>query len=87
MKGILRLAYKLLVNDKSKFTALLLGITFAVFLIMFITSMFSGVLNHASSTIINIGATCGSWTRPSKPCPTRSACRITFWTRFEACKA
>ena len=56
MKGILRLAYKLLVNDKSKFTALLLGITFAVFLIMFITSMFSGVLNHASSTIINIGA-------------------------------
>ncbi|MBZ5661578.1 MAG: ABC transporter permease [Acidobacteriia bacterium] len=56
MKGILRLAYKLLVNDKSKFTALLLGITFAVFLIMFITSMFSGVLNHASATVINIGA-------------------------------
>jgi putative ABC transport system permease protein len=56
VKGILKLAYKLLVNDKSKFTALLLGITFAVFLIMFITSMFSGVLNHASSTIINIGA-------------------------------
>jgi putative ABC transport system permease protein len=56
VKGILRLAYKLLVNDKSKFTALLLGITFAVFLIMFITSMFSGVLNHASATVINIGA-------------------------------
>jgi putative ABC transport system permease protein len=56
VKGILRLAYKLLVNDKSKFTALLLGITFAVFLIMFITSMLSGVLNHASSTIINVGA-------------------------------
>lgn len=57
MKGILKLAYKLLVNDKAKFTALLLGITFAVFLIMFITSMFIGVLNHASATIINIGAT------------------------------
>jgi len=56
MKGILKLAYKLLVNDKSKFTALLLGITFAVFLIMFVTSMLGGVLNHASSTIINIGA-------------------------------
>ena len=56
MKGILRLAYKLLVNDKSKFTALLLGITFAVFLMMFVTSMFSGVLNHASATVINIGA-------------------------------
>ena len=56
MRGILKLAYKLLVNDKSKFTALLVGITFAVFLMMFITSMFSGVLNHASSTVINIGA-------------------------------
>ena len=57
MKGFFKLAYKLLVNDKAKFTALLLGITFAVFLIMFITSMFIGVLNHASATVINIGAT------------------------------
>ena len=56
MRGILKLAYKLLVNDKAKFTALLVGITFAVFLMMFITSMFIGVLNHASSTVINIGA-------------------------------
>lgn len=56
MKGIPRLAYKLLVNDTAKFSALLLGITFAVFLMMFITSMFSGVMNHASSTVINIGA-------------------------------
>ena len=56
MKGILKLAYKLLVNDKAKFTALLVGITFAVFLMMFITSMFIGVLNHASATVINIGA-------------------------------
>ena len=56
MKGIQKLAYKLLVNDEAKFSALLLGITFAVFLMMFITSMFSGVMNHASSTVINIGA-------------------------------
>jgi len=56
MKGILKLAYKLLVNDTAKFTAMLVGITFAVFLMMFVTSMFSGVLKHASSTIINIGA-------------------------------
>jgi putative ABC transport system permease protein len=56
MKGIVKLAYKLLVNDEAKFSALLLGITFAVFLMMFITSMFSGVMNHASSTVINIGA-------------------------------
>jgi len=54
--GILKLAYKLLVNDKAKFTALLVGITFAVFLMMFITSMFFGVLNHASANVINIGA-------------------------------
>ena len=56
MRGILKLAYKLLVNDRAKFSALLVGITFAVFLIMFITSMFIGVLNHASSTVINVGA-------------------------------
>jgi len=56
VKGILRLAYKLLVNDKAKFTALLLGITFAVFLMIFVTSMFSGALNHACATVINIGA-------------------------------
>lgn len=56
MRGILRLAYKLLVNDKAKFTALLVGITFAVFLMMFITSMFVGVLNHASANVVNIGA-------------------------------
>ncbi len=56
MKGILKLGYKLLTNDKAKFTALLVGITFAVFLMMFVTSMFMGVLNHASATVINIGA-------------------------------
>lgn len=56
MKGIFRLAYKLLVNDRAKFTALLVGITFAVFLMMFITSMFIGVLNHASANVVNIGA-------------------------------
>ena len=32
MLGILTIAYKLLVNDKGKFAALLLGITFSVFL-------------------------------------------------------
>jgi putative ABC transport system permease protein len=57
VKGILKLAFKLLVNDKAKFTALLIGITFAVFLMMFVTSMLIGVLNHASATVINVGAT------------------------------
>jgi len=56
MKGILRLAFKLLVNDSAKFTALLVGITFAVFLMVEMTSLFAGVLNRSSSTVINIGA-------------------------------
>lgn len=56
MKGILKLAYKLLVNDKAKFTALLVGITFAVFLMIAMTSLFAGVLKRASATVLNIGA-------------------------------
>ncbi|HYK90785.1 MAG TPA: ABC transporter permease [Acidobacteriota bacterium] len=56
MKGILKLAYKLLANDKAKFTALLVGIIFASFSMIFISAMFVGVMNHSSSTIINIGA-------------------------------
>jgi putative ABC transport system permease protein len=56
LRGILKLAYKLLVNDKAKFTALLVGNTFAVFGMMFATSMFSGVLYHSYSTVVNVGA-------------------------------
>ncbi len=56
MKGILKIAYKLLVNDRGKFAALLVGITFAVFLIVMMTSMFAGILYRSSSTVINIGA-------------------------------
>lgn len=56
MNGILKLAYKLLVNDKAKFTALLVGITFAVFLMIQMTAMFAGVLKRASATVLNLGA-------------------------------
>ena len=56
MSGEIRLAYKLLVNDRAKFAALLVGITFAVFLMVQMTSMFSGILNRSSSTVINLGA-------------------------------
>ncbi len=56
MKGILKIAFKLLVNDKGKFAALLIGITFAVFLMVQMTSIFAGVLKSASSTVTNIGA-------------------------------
>jgi len=54
--GILRIAYKLLVNDKGKFTALLMGITFSVFLMIQMTSMFAGMMKKASSTVTNTGA-------------------------------
>jgi len=43
MKEILILAYKLLVNDKGKYTALLVGTTFSVFLIVQMTSSFASV--------------------------------------------
>jgi putative ABC transport system permease protein len=56
MKGILKLAFKLLINDKAKFTALIVGVTFAVFLMVQMTSMFAGVLFRSSATVINIGA-------------------------------
>lgn len=56
MSGVLKIAYRLLVNDRAKFSALLVGITFAVFLMIEMTSPFSGILNRASATVINIGA-------------------------------
>ncbi len=54
--GILKLGYKLLVNDRAKFFALIVGITFAVFLMIEMTSLFSGSMFRASATVINIGA-------------------------------
>jgi len=54
--GILRIGFKLLVNDKPKFSALLIGITFAVFLMMQMTAMFAGILNRAYATVTNIPA-------------------------------
>ena len=56
LPGILKIAFKLLVNDRTKFAALLVGITFAVFLMIEMTSLFAGILSRASSTVINIGA-------------------------------
>ncbi len=54
--GILRIGFKLLVGDRAKFSALLIGITFAVFLMTQMTAMFAGILNRAYSTVTNIGA-------------------------------
>ncbi len=54
MSGILKIAYKLLINGRAKFAALLVGITFAVFLMIEMTSLFAGRLNRSSATVINI---------------------------------
>jgi putative ABC transport system permease protein len=54
--GIIRVAYKLLVNDKGKFIALLMGLTFSVFLMIQMTSMFAGMMKKASATVTNTGA-------------------------------
>jgi len=56
MGGIFKLALKLLINDRGKFFALLTGITFAVFLMVMMMSMFSGILLRASSSVENVGA-------------------------------
>jgi len=56
MFGILKIGFKLLVNDRTKFFALLIGITFAVFLMIEMTSLFSGIMSRASATVINTGA-------------------------------
>jgi putative ABC transport system permease protein len=56
MLGLLTLAYKLLVNDRAKFAALTVGLTFSVFLMVQMTSMFSGILQRASATVLNTGA-------------------------------
>jgi len=54
--GILKLAYKLLIGDRAKFSALIVGIAFAVFLMVQMTSLFSGILSRSAATVTNIGA-------------------------------
>lgn len=56
MQGLFRIALKLLVNDKGKFLTIVIGVTFAVFLINQMTSMFAGVLESSISSVANVGA-------------------------------
>ena len=56
LPGLYRIAYKLLAGDAPKFSALLIGITFAVFLMVQMLSMFAGILDRSSSTVTNVGA-------------------------------
>lgn len=54
--GIMRIGLRLLVSDNIKFSAVLIGIVFAVFLMTQMTAIFAGILNRAYSTVTNIGA-------------------------------
>ncbi|HTV53067.1 MAG TPA: ABC transporter permease [Steroidobacteraceae bacterium] len=54
--GTFRIAYKLLVNDRAKFAALLVGISFAVLLMIEMASLFAGILQRASASVINVGS-------------------------------
>ena len=56
MDGLLKVALKLLANDRGKFFTLIVGITFAVFLMMQMTSVFSGVMHRTAATIYNVSA-------------------------------
>jgi putative ABC transport system permease protein len=56
MKQLLILAYRLLVSDRGKYMALLLGTTFSAFLIVQMKSTFAGLLTKASATVVNVGA-------------------------------
>lgn len=56
MNGLLTIALKLLANDRGKFFTLIVGITFAVFLMMQMTCMFSGLMQRTGADILNIGA-------------------------------
>jgi len=56
VKGLLKIALKLLANDRGKFFTLILGVTFAVFLMNQMTSMFAGIMRKSTSNVINIGA-------------------------------
>ncbi len=56
MDALFHIALKLLANDRGKFFTLIIGITFAVFLLMQMTSVFAGVMHRTAATIINVGA-------------------------------
>jgi putative ABC transport system permease protein len=56
MRGLLSIAYRLLITDRARYATLLLGISTAVFLMISVTSVFAGVLRNASALVTNIGA-------------------------------
>lgn len=55
--GLSKIALKLLVNDQGKFFTLIIGIAFAVFLMVQMLSAFTGVMQRTAADIFNLGAT------------------------------
>jgi putative ABC transport system permease protein len=55
-RGLFIIALKLLVNDQTKFYSVVIGITFSVFLIVQMTSMFAGILQRSFAPVANVGA-------------------------------
>lgn len=56
VNGLLTIALKLLANDRGKFFTLIVGISFAVFLMMQMTCMFSGLMRRTGADILNINS-------------------------------
>ena len=56
MNGLLQISLKLLVNDRAKFFTLIVGITFAVVLMLMMTSLFAGIMQRTAAVIYNVGA-------------------------------
>jgi putative ABC transport system permease protein len=56
MNGLMQIALKLLANDRGKFFTLITGITFAVVLMVLMTSLFAGMMQRTAADIYNIGA-------------------------------
>ena len=57
MIGLFKIGLKILIGDRGKFSSLIVGISIAVFLMMQVTAIFSGVFHRLASNIINVGAT------------------------------
>ncbi len=56
MKGLDRVALKMLMGDRAKYFAVIAGITFSVFLVVQMVSVFLGILRRTTADIRTIGA-------------------------------
>jgi len=64
LSGLDRIALKMLIGDRSKYIAVVAGITFSVFLIVQMVSVFIGILKRTTADIRTIGAPVWEQTRP-----------------------